>query len=120
MPPTLRARRVQGKFRNLWVASPTPGAAAGILPHANGRVLDQAADASTSETLRSGPRRMESCHEDICREARRNTRARVGGDDGCVRAEPAAVLHSAIRRIRRADGTLLRALVSPHNRFKLS
>jgi hypothetical protein len=47
--PTLPPQRVQGKFLNLWVASPTPDAAAGILPHASGQVLDQAADASTAE-----------------------------------------------------------------------
>jgi hypothetical protein len=42
-------RRVRGKFLNLWVASPMPDAAAGILPPATGRVLDQAADASIDE-----------------------------------------------------------------------
>jgi hypothetical protein len=36
-------------FLNLWVASPTPDTAAGILPRASGQVIDQAADASTDE-----------------------------------------------------------------------
>jgi hypothetical protein len=37
------------KFLNLWAASPTPDAAAGILPRASGQAFDQAADASTAE-----------------------------------------------------------------------
>jgi hypothetical protein len=40
---------VRGKFLNLWVASPTPDAAAGILPRASGQAFDRTADASTAE-----------------------------------------------------------------------
>src|SRR5262245_19987335 len=91
-------RGCAAKFLNLWVASPTPDAAAGILPRASAQAFDQAADASTAQrnVAKRKPRHTESCHEDTCREARRDARARAGGDDCRACTEPAAGVHSAI------------------------